>query len=307
MSLLREIQTEIVQERTPLGSIFLKLRVIASRLGSEPLEEWIRHESEGYPPDSDVPFYRVVGVIYRGTFFGPFDSRINNAQIPLSLIEEHAGKRWTTHEIRQGIVEIDNLIERSAAGKGKLGFDASDLMLRLQGKIYEGHSCNGIEAQISRESLVQIQHVVRTRILDLTLELEKSVPSATNISFASSSLSDPLDSAKATQVYHQTINGNPTFINSGDGSQISVSIGAHDESALIRYLVKAGITKSDASALAEIMASEEPTSKEEPFGDKAKAWMAANLRKAVDGTWKVAMSVAGRVLTEAALKYYGLK
>lgn len=304
---MREIQTAIVHDGTDLGSIFLKLRVLASRLGSEPLEEWIKHESEGYPPDSDVPSYRVVGVIYRGTFFGPFGSGIKNAQIPPALIGAYAGKRWTYHEIRQGIVEIDNLIERSVAGKGKLGFDASDLILHLQDKIYEGYSCNGIEAQISRESLVQIQHAVRTRTLDFTLELEKSVPSATNIGFASPTLSDPLDSAKATQIYHQTINGNPAIINSGEGAQIFVSVSTHDDHALISYLVEAGITKSDASKLAEIMASEKPKSKEEPFGDKAKAWVAANLRKAVDGTWKLSMSVVGKVLTEAALKFYGLK
>jgi hypothetical protein len=48
MGLLYEIQTSVVQDGTHLGSVLLKLRLLASRLGSVPLEEWIKHESEGY-------------------------------------------------------------------------------------------------------------------------------------------------------------------------------------------------------------------------------------------------------------------
>ena len=310
MSLLHEIQTSVAQDGTELSSIFLKLRVLAARLGSEPLEGWIKHESEGYPPDADVPSYRVTQVAYRGTFWGPFGSAINNAQIPPTLIEECAGKHWTNFEIRQGIAEIDKLVEQSADREGTLTFDASNLILGLQGKIYEGYSCNGIEGSIPRESLVKIQHIVRMRILDFTLALEKSVPSATDISFASSSLSKESDSAKATQIYQQIFFGdvasNVTAISSGKGSQISLLIGEGDKSALIEALAKAGIAKADASELAEIIASETPTSKEEPFGNKAKAWLAANLRKAVDGTWKIPVGVAVNVLTEAVKKFHGL-
>ena len=68
-----------------------------------------------------------------------------------------------------------------------------------------------------------------------------------------------------------------------------------------------GIASEDASQLAGIMASEEPSSKEEPFGNKAKNWIASNLEKAASGTWNVGVSVATKVFTEAALKYYGLK
>lgn len=90
MSLLHEIQTSVVQEGANLGSVLLKLRLLAARLGSEPLGEWIKHESEGYPRDAEIPSYRVIGISYRGTFSGPFGSGIRNAQIPgyLELIRE---------------------------------------------------------------------------------------------------------------------------------------------------------------------------------------------------------------------------
>lgn len=68
-----------------------------------------------------------------------------------------------------------------------------------------------------------------------------------------------------------------------------------------------GIPRSDASEMAEIVACEEPSSTEEPFGAKAKEWLVKNIRKAADGTWKIGVSVATRILTEATLQYYGLK
>ena len=48
-------------------------------------------------------------------------------------------------------------------------------------------------------------------------------------------------------------------------------------------------------------------SKDEPFGKKATSWLASHhLKKAAEGRWKIGISVATEVLTEAAKKYYGL-
>lgn len=68
MGLLHEIQESVVQDGADLGSVLLKLRLLAARLGSEVLEEWVKHESEGYPEDAEIPPYRMVGVSYTGTF-----------------------------------------------------------------------------------------------------------------------------------------------------------------------------------------------------------------------------------------------
>ena len=308
MGLLHEIQTSVVQEGTSLGSVLLKLRLLAARLGSAPLEEWIKHESEGYPRDSEIPSYRIVEVSYRGTFSGPFGSGISNAQIPNYLVEKYAGKQWTKIEIRDGIAAIDELIRKSNEGNGQFGINASNLILLLQGKVYADYACNDVEGTISSAALKELQYAVRSRILELTLELEKSIPAATNITFGSPESSEKFNSEKINQIYQQIFYGNVTTISSsGADSQINVSIDERDNNAFIEYLVKAGIPKNDASELSDIVAAEEPTSTEEPLGTKAKAWIVKNIRKAADGTWKIGISVATKILTEAALKYYGLK
>ena len=82
MSLLQEIQESVISEKADLGSILLKLRLLASRLGSDPLEQWVKYEAEGYPKNVEVPPYRIVGVMYKGCFSGPFNAQIQNAKIP---------------------------------------------------------------------------------------------------------------------------------------------------------------------------------------------------------------------------------
>jgi len=53
MSLLCEIQEDILVPEKGLGPILLKLRLLADRLGSEQLEEWVKFESEGYISHQD--------------------------------------------------------------------------------------------------------------------------------------------------------------------------------------------------------------------------------------------------------------
>ncbi|RLG10600.1 hypothetical protein DRN73_07430 [Candidatus Pacearchaeota archaeon] len=307
MSLLYEIQKSIVHPDTDIGPILLKLRLLAARLGSVFLEEWVKYESEGYPSDIEVPSYRIIGVSYIGTFFGPFGSGIKNAPIPSYLIKKFAGENWTKYRVRESIAVIDDLLASSSNRGCSLEIDASNLILLLQGKIYPDYACNEIRGIISRSALAEIRHSVRNRILELTIQIEKSVPEAAKITFGNSKSKEGLDPEKINQISTQVIYGNVTNITIGKGAQFILSIGKGDKEALIHYLISSGIPEADAKEIAEIFATEEPSGSDEPFGSKAKAWLLDNLKKAANGTWKIGVSVATKVLTEAASKYYGFK
>lgn len=306
MSLLHQIQESVIQDGSSLGPILLKLRLLAARLGSNDLEEWVKHESEGYPQDAVLPDYRIVGVTYKGTFSGPFGSGIKNAPIPPILIKTFANDSWNKHFVRESIAAVDELVKVSAKG-GSLGINASDLILLLQGKIYEGYACNDISGNISVVSLSEISQAVRNRVLELTIEFEKSIPAAAHITFGTQGM-DKDNASKAQQITQQIIYGNVgNAISGGSESTINVNIQSHNKESVANYLKDSGISEEDARDFALIVASETPSSSEEPFGEGAKNWIASNIRKAADGTWKVGMAVATKVLTEAALKYYGLQ
>ena len=307
MSLLRDIQSSTIESDQGIGPILLKLRLLAARLGSEPLEEWVKYESEGYPEDVELPDYRRIPVSYRGTFFGSFGSTISDVQISGHLIKEYAGDEWINFPIRQSVAAIDDLIKSSSEG-GALQIDASNLILLLQGKVYKEYACNGVVGTVSRASLVEIQHAVRTRILELTIELEKSVPAAAEVGLERPDKPDMASTEKVNQIYNQVIHGNVTSISSyGAGTNITVPIGKDDKSDFVEFLVSKGLPLADVTEFANIVTSEEPGSLEEPLGSKAKKWLVENIKKAADGTWNVSVSVATQLLTEAALKYYGMK
>lgn len=305
MGLLHEIQEAIVQDGADLGSILLKLRLLAARLGSEILEEWVKHESEGYPKETPVPPYRVIGVSYKGTFLGPFNAQITNAPIPPYLIGKFAGDQWVKMDVRESIAAVDSMVKSAATG-GEFGIDASNLILLLQGKIYEGYNCASIDGSISSTALGEISQAVRSRVLELTLELEKNIPAASLVTFGASHSSGE-NSEKVQQISQQIIYGNVTNAIAGNpSSNISISVVSGDLDSLKQYLVESGMLETDAVEIAGIIASEKPESREEPFGTQARAWIAKNMKKAAEGTWNMGVSVATAVLTQAALRYYGL-
>lgn len=305
VSLLRDIQASVISNDAELSTIFLKLRLLAARLGSDILGDWVKHEVSGYPQDVDLPKYRVVPVTYKGTFSGPFNSGVKNAPIPSQIIKRIAGEAWINHQVREGIAAIDELVSGSKES-GSLALDASNLILKLQGKVYPDYACNEVVGAIPRSSLVQIQTEVRSRVLELTLELEKSIPAAADIKLDPNSV-DVIDQQKVSQITNHTIYGNYTAINnSGNGATIDVKSVQGDCSALRDLLVNSGISKESAEELAEIVTQEKPTSSDEPLGNKAKRWLIDNLKKAEDGTWKVGISVATDVIKKAVMGYYGL-
>nr|WP_255608049.1 hypothetical protein [Methylosinus sp. Sm6] len=304
--MLREIQGSLV-EGHPLGPILLKLKLLASRLGSDVLEDWVKHESEGYPNDIDVPDYRKVPVSYTGVFTGPFNSGIRNAPIPGALINSLGGENWTIFRLTQGIVAIDDILSNNESRF--ITIDASNLILLLQGEVYPGYACVSVMGTISTSRLADLQNAVRARILDLTLALEKKLPGSAEITIVLSKAPNPKAVETVAQITQQVIHGNVTTIsNSGEGARFNLSITSGDTSSVIKALADGGISEDDAGEFATIIASEPSTcDKEQPFGPKAKEWLSKNIGKALDGTWNASISVATKILTEAALRYYGLK
>jgi hypothetical protein len=209
--------------------------------------------------------------------------------------------------MRESIAAVDDLIATAEKG-GNLGINAADLILLLQGKVYPDYACNSVTGRIARSSLAAIRHVVRSRVLELTLELEKSVPDAVAVTMGPAALPSAPSSAAATQIAQQIIYGNFTSIAAtGDGATIQVAVAPHDANSLAQFLAGSGMLEDDAQELSRLAASEKPDSTAEPMGPLVRSWFIDNIKKAASGTWKMGVAVASDVVKEALLKYYGLK
>ena len=270
MSLLHDIQAAVLEQSADLGPILLKVRLLAAKLGSQPLADWVKHESEGYPNDAPVPDYRVIPVTYRGTFSGPFGSGLNNAPIPPLVIEDLAGASWTRYEMRQSIAAIDHLLASVKKGNGGLSLDAANLIFMLQGKVYPGYACNSVTGNVSAAALAEARHSVRARILELTIQLEASVPEAASIPLDKPLVTNAAKADQVTQISQQIIYGNVTSVSASGDAKVNVAIGTGDFAGLVDFLQKAGIAVDDAKEFGALVASEKPESAQEPFGPKAK-------------------------------------
>jgi len=281
----------------------LKLRLLASKLGSEPLEEWVRHEAEGYPGNVELPDYRIHGMSFIGQFSGPFGSGLRNAPIPPYLIAQIAGDGWEHFNIRYSAAAVDNIV---ATGKG-VTLDLSNLALLIQGKIYENMACNQLTGYVSDSAMLEVSNSIRNRILELTIALDRSLPNSSAVEVSDFTQNGEL----ATQVFNQTVYGGITNIqNTGESQIVQIQIRQKDDKDLIDALLEVGLSKSDSEELGALI-SEEPLedqgSGEPEFGQKVKGWLAERISNGTDAGIKGGITALVQIAKEAGLQYWGLK
>ena len=305
MPLLHDIQAALLDDKFGVGSILLKLRFLASKLDADILEEWVQHETEGYPPDARTPDYRLAQITYTGTF-ADLAKRINNVSIPGHLIEKYAGKEWLRFEIRDGLPVIDSRLDNMGEDS-HFAIDSSNLKLLLQGKIYKGMAIVEIANQIDTGAFTRIQHAVRAKTLDFALKLEKQVPAAADISVEHSGGAITLtEQENVKHLTQQIFYGDVTNIHADSGSAVTLNVIKGDTSSLTQALEQAGLTAGEAKELAEIAGQEGPQDETQPLGTNVQEWLRDRLKEGTAEVWGIGKSLARDVIIEALQQYYGL-
>jgi AbiTii len=305
MGLLHEIQAALLDDKVGVGTTLLKLRFLASKLGNNDLEEWVSHEAEGYPKDVPVPDYRKTSLVYSGTFSNGYQT-LNKISVPTAIIRKYGGDSWVDFEIRDSLSIIDGMVSRAPEG---LTIDTANLKLLIQEKVYDGLPCLELFAKLDIGAFARIQHSVRAKVLDLTLELEKRIPAAATIAIGKPVEGiGPTEAASVGNLTQQIFYGDVTNINSsGLAAQITISAIKGDAESLTRFLIEKGIPELDAKELSDIVASEVPEGADSPVGKRAQSWIADKLSKGASEVWGIGKAVATEVVKEAIKQYYGLK
>lgn len=311
MGLLNDIQVELLDNGTSLNAVLLKLRFLADRLGSDILEDWVRHELEGYPENSETPPYRKTSVTFSGTFTNGYQ-QLNDVSIPSYSIKKYAGADWVEYSVREPISVIDDIVARSADSdkNSQFSLNCGNLKLLLQDKIYKGFSVIEVRGIFSIGAFISIQSTVRAKILDLTLKLEREIPDAAGIAIGKNiSASPEINSAKVATVANQIINyGTVTNImNAGNTESMILNISTGSKEEFLSAIQAKGISSDDAVELAEIVATENAEAPDKPLGTRAKEWLARKLDQGAADAWGVGKAVATEVIKEAVKQYYGLK
>jgi len=301
MTLLRQIQEDATSGKVPIGTVLRRCMVLAARLDSARLEEWIRHESDGYPDGTQVPPYRVWPLHVQGNFSGPFGSGVKNGEIPISCIPERLRKRCTTYSASESISAIEELLTQEHPILVPI---PPDVVRFFSDRVYQHMNCFSAWGMVPRPMLVQTVECVRNKVLDFVLEIEKLDPEAGERASGESSLS----TGQVTNVFNTTIYGgavgavgnvkatnvNATNVNKGDISSLRSALGS------------SGIDEADLHEVEDALADEPRIASDGSFGPKVQSWIGKMIGKAASGAWKIGVDAAGSLLAGALRAYYGL-
>jgi hypothetical protein len=307
MTILEDIQNAAVDAKSDLATVLRKCKLLAARLGSKPLEDWVIWESNGYPENIEVPSYRTWSLEVLGDFAGPFGSGIKNARIPIGLLKfipketKEFYERW---KCRQSIAAIEEVLRGS--DNDRLTVSTGLLAATIGTKLYQDEMFNCVHAwaEFGRGHLVEVVNTVRNRILDFALAVGKESPNAGETGTSASSNIEP---AKVTQIFYTTVHGgSANFVGIATASSITFNIEPRNFSALERVLAEKGVSAADLAELKEAVESDPTPPTAASFGPKVSSWIGKMVGKAADGTWNVGVGAAGTLLAELIAKYYGL-
>lgn len=302
MSLLQDIQDAAVDSKTDLATLLRKLKLLAARIGSREIEDWVKRESDGYPEGVSVPEYRVWSLEVKGHFSGPAGSGLRNAPIPIACLPQKVRQSYTHYECRASIASIEETLRKSKGDSVQLS--TGDLALALGMKIYQYQNCVHAWAEFSTINFVEVSNAVRNRLLDLAVALWKEFPDAGEIGGAAKGA---MEATRVTQIFNTVVHGgSANVVGTANQSTISFNIAAGDMGALRQALLSNGVPETDLSALQTALDSEPTAMPDGKFGPKVSGWVARMLEKAANGAWNVGLGAGGSLLATAIARYYGI-
>lgn len=300
MTLLQSIQSAAIDGSTDLGTVLRQCKVLAARLESEPLQDWLIHESNGYPDAVPVPEYRVWSLSLKGDFSGPAGSAIRNAPIPMAVLDKEICNRFEAYECRQSVSSLEVALRESDSAS--FSVSTGDLALLLGMNVYQGYNCISVDAFFPRSHIDELLNTVRNRVLDFVLAIEGRDPMAGE----EDSNQANIDSSTVTQIFNTVVRGgSANIVGVADDSDLVFNVNAGDLDAVGEALRAARVSEDDVLELLGVLPVEQPEA-DGSFGPRVAAWISGMMEKAANGSWQIGLGAGGNLLAELISKYYGL-
>jgi hypothetical protein len=177
VTVLDEILEASTDSTVPVPDILRKVQIAATRLGATAIVDWARSELSGYGDDATLPSYRHTNANVMGLFTGPMQSQIRQ-QLTTRLTEMN--HLWEV-ELRMPLVELQGLA--TAEGDPRREWTASDVRRYEESGVYRIYLHTLFTAWniLSKQNLLGIVDVVRTKAMEFALELQASFPEAGSV------------------------------------------------------------------------------------------------------------------------------
>ena len=307
MSLADDIIEQSADHTVPLTTLLRKLLVLASRLHNEDMRKWVLNELNGFTGDTkeDLPPHRQFGITAKGFFIGPFGAAINDQPLPAFVLDEEL--RWwaTTAYAKQGIAAYEGMIAKEPTGKAMLYWPA-DMVAKYQSKFFDGYALNRAWQEIPISAIAELVDTVRTKVLQLALELESGVGDIERV-ISSGDLQSVAPIVQ--QVFHTVVYGGTALVGGNAGHSINLVdrqlIVQGDFHSLATQLRSGGVGEDDICELKEIVQTEEGLDGQ-TFGPRLLGWLGKAAKTVAKEGGQAAADVAKGALSAAVKAYLGI-
>ena len=273
-----------------VSELLRKARIVASKLKLDEFNDWLQHELHGYPPDANLPEYRI--------FFGDLRAHnpMNGILMPVRFNVELT-EALSRIRCRQSIGSLEDVLKGASNGlqvplsprdlefvHGLMDEDAREWVMPFR--------------RVSPTQLSAILDRVRSIILDWSLQLESQGIVGDGMTF-----SEEEKQRATTQSVHinnfQGVFGNVT--NSSVTQRLEMKIDHRDLKGLLDFMRSQRIPEAEVQVLQEaILADAEPTERKH-FGKNVSSW----LGRLVSAGYDLAVGASGELLANAIWSYYG--
>lgn len=303
MSLLKEIEDSAVDGTTDISVLLRKCKVLAARLGSAELGDWVDRELNGYGNEAPLPDYRIIHTFSYGNFSDGF-RKADRMPIPLPCLPAKFRDYASIMEAREPIKSYESTL-RANAGDDFGSNWSPDVIMAVGSDIYTGMQCLGAWRSLSRGKLDALVDAVRNRVLVFVLGIQAEAPDAGEVA---SGGDRPIAEDRVTQIFNTTVYGtvgNVAVGSSHFSQESEVGVVKGDIGSLKAYLTSQGVSESDLAQLESALNEDGDIDEKGALGERVKAWIGDMVWKAQTGVGQVSASIAGGILANAIWAYYG--
>jgi hypothetical protein len=199
MSLLRKIQENTCNPDFKVSDILRQCKILAARLEYQPLKIWLEYELNGYPTQILLPEYRIIKrVLFEGNFtngawfYKNYLFNISKDMLDSSGLEIDISKINTIY-LSQNISALESLIRTDESNlKLALPGNIAFLLGQFVDNLESGYVCLSASQVINVSTIVSILDIVKSKILDFTLQIEAENPNAGDVKIGEKPISDSI-------------------------------------------------------------------------------------------------------------------
>ena len=234
-----------------------------------------------------------------GTFGGPFGSGMHNAPIPsIGFPADYRSGNLFNILFSQPIAEIEEVCGTSDPLRSPWAANtiavANSMIKAGEVALYGGLGLQQAWRVITRAQLISIVDAVRTRVLDLALEIERADPSAGQAG------APPLPAEAQQTIVTNIFGGSPNVaVASSDFAQSSqVAVG--DQEALRAQLASLGVPMGDIDEL--LAAIDTDGSVEDELGTATSGWLGRLMMRGRE----LGIEASGSLIATAIAQFLGI-